>query len=206
MAEQKDDYPKMPAKQWWALRNRFKQSIPGAVTNSYLATILNMEEISAGKNVLPALKRIGLIDQEGKPQELARRWRDDDEYSKVCEEIKAAVYPAELLDAVPNPNTNKAAAVRWFSKSGAGSSLVEKRVAFYQLLSEADLTKGQEINKASGGNKTNPRKVSTPRNTRTNKETQNNLPYSHEEVVEEIKTALPDLPWRIRYLGHRHQA
>lgn len=149
MADQKADYPKMPERQWWALRDRFKQSIPGTVTATYLATVLGMEEISAGKNVLPALKRIGLVDQEGKPQERARRWRDDDEYPKVCEEIRKEVYPAELLEAVPDPNSNRAAAERWFRRTGAGASLVGKRVAFYQLLSAADPSKGQEKTRAS---------------------------------------------------------
>lgn len=175
MADQKDDYPKMPTKQWWVLRNRFRQSIPGTVTTSYLATVLDMEEISAEKNVLPALKRIGLIDQDGKPQEIAKRWRDDEEYPQVCEEIKVAVYPPELLDAVPDPINNRTAAIRWFSKSGAGKSLVSKRVAFYQLLCEADPQKGSEspkiqtgkskfIPKSSIPNKTNKLRLSSPPN------------------------------------------
>lgn len=166
MPDQKDDYPKMPAKQWWSLRNRFKQSIPGAVTASYLATILGMEEISASKNVLPALKKIGLIDQEGKPLDLARRWRDDDEYPKVCEEIKKGVYPSELLDAVPDPVSNRASAVRWFSRGGAGASLVDKRVAFYQLLSEADPTKSLDSTKPSSPNKTASNRATTPKKVR----------------------------------------
>ena len=66
MADQKYDFPKIPATQWWALCNRFKQSILGTVTISYLATALNVAENSARINILPALKREGLIDEEGK--------------------------------------------------------------------------------------------------------------------------------------------
>lgn len=166
MTDQKSDYPKMPVKQWWALRNRFKQSIPGTVTASYLATVLGMEEISAGKNVLPALRRIGLVDQEGRPTELARRWRDDADYPSVCEEMKRAVYPQELIDAVPDPISNRNAAVRWFARGGAGASLVDKRVAFYQVLSEADPSKGQDSAKTSNNGKSTTKKESVTRKSR----------------------------------------
>ncbi len=40
MAEQKKSYPMLPIAHWWALRKKFKQSIPGVVTDSYLATVL----------------------------------------------------------------------------------------------------------------------------------------------------------------------
>jgi len=56
----------MPIKHWWSLRDRFKQSIPGVVTANYLATVLNMQVPSARGNVLPYLKQMGIIDEEGK--------------------------------------------------------------------------------------------------------------------------------------------
>jgi hypothetical protein len=33
-------FPMLPIAHWWTLRKKFKQSIPGVVTASYLATVL----------------------------------------------------------------------------------------------------------------------------------------------------------------------
>jgi hypothetical protein len=43
----------MPIANWWALRKKFKQSIPGVVTDNYIATVLEMSVDSARANVLP---------------------------------------------------------------------------------------------------------------------------------------------------------
>ena len=38
--EKKTSFPLMPIGHWWTLRAKFKQSIPGVVTDSYIATSL----------------------------------------------------------------------------------------------------------------------------------------------------------------------
>lgn len=69
MADEKATYPMLPTNHWWALRKKFKQSIPGVVTDNYLATVLNMKVTSARGNVLPYLKQLGIIDEEGRTGE-----------------------------------------------------------------------------------------------------------------------------------------
>jgi hypothetical protein len=56
MAEQKKSFPMLPINHWWTLRKKFKQSIPGVVTDSYLATVLNMQVNSARANVSALLE------------------------------------------------------------------------------------------------------------------------------------------------------
>jgi len=55
-AESRKSYPMLSPTHWWALRKKFRQSIPGVVTDSYLATVLSMAAISARANILPFLK------------------------------------------------------------------------------------------------------------------------------------------------------
>jgi hypothetical protein len=64
MAEEKKSFPMLPISHRWALRKKFKQSIPGVVTDSYLATVLEMGANSARANVLPFLKTLGIIDEQ----------------------------------------------------------------------------------------------------------------------------------------------
>ena len=97
MAES-NSYPMLSANNWWNIRKKFKQTIPGTVTASYLSSVLNMQERSATNNIMPYLRQLGIIDAEGKTGERAKLWRDDIDYPKVCDEIRKEIYPQELLD------------------------------------------------------------------------------------------------------------
>ena len=153
MAE-KQSFPMLPGKQWWAIRDKFKQSIPGVVTDSYLAAALNMKVGSARNNILPYLKDIGLIDEEGKPQELAKTWRDDHQYAEACKQIRDAIYPDELLSAAPDPSSDRNAAERWFANhTGAGASAVRRMIQFYIIIIEADVAKRKQSKPRTTGKK-----------------------------------------------------
>lgn len=142
MAEAKMRFPMLPVAHWWALRKKFKQSIPGVVTDNYLATVLGMSVDSVRANVLPFLKPLGLIDDEGRTTERGKLWRDDGHYPEVCNAIAAEVYPKELLDAVSNPRDNRESAKRWFANhTGSGDSACNRMAALYTVLIEGDPAK-----------------------------------------------------------------
>jgi len=136
----KKSYPRLSAKSWWALREKFNIKIPTLVDSAYLATALSMGKQSARNNILPFLKTIGLIDSDGKPKELTKRWRDNTEYAKVCKEMLENVYPKSLLEAAPDPSKNRDDVKRWFkTETGLGDSAANKMTAFFTLLQEADV-------------------------------------------------------------------
>lgn len=146
--DKKSQFPMMPISNWWALRAKFQQSIPGVVTDSYIATVLNMKEASARGNILPYLKQVGIINEDGKPLDRAKSWRDDAQYKKVCTEIINELYPKELLDVCPDPQSDRKSAERWFSNyTGGGQVAVRKMVSFYSILVEADPSKASEPKK-----------------------------------------------------------
>ncbi len=139
MADEKKNFPMLPVAHWWTLRKKFKQSIPGVVTDNYLATVLNMTVESARANVLPFLRPLGILDDEGRTTEQAKRWRDNGHYPDVCKAIVARVYPKDLIEAVPNPRDNRDSAKRWFANhTGAGDSACSRMAALYTVLIEAD--------------------------------------------------------------------
>jgi hypothetical protein len=141
MAEQKKSFPMLYISHWWALRKKFKQSIPGIVTDGYLATVLEMKANSARANVLPFLKILGIIDDDGKTGERAKQWRDDGHYPSVCKSILKEVYPQELLDAVADI-AQRSQAESWFAnQTGAGAAAVSRMAALYMLLLEGDPSK-----------------------------------------------------------------
>jgi len=139
MAEAKRTFPMLPVGHWWALRKKFKQSIPGVVIDNYLATVLDMEVNSARANVLPFLRSLGILDEDGKPKERAKLWRDDGHYPEVCQAILKEVYPKDLLDAVPDPKASREMAQRWFANhTGAGEAACRRMAALYAVLVEAN--------------------------------------------------------------------
>jgi hypothetical protein len=141
MAEQKKSYPMLPVAHWWALRKKFKQSIPSVVNQSYLAGVLKMEAQSARANVLPYLKTLGIINEEGKPTDRANEWRNDSRYPAVCKSILKEVYPHELVDGVTDPSQREQAE-NWFSHAtGSGEAAVARMAVLYCVLLEADASK-----------------------------------------------------------------
>jgi hypothetical protein len=152
----------LPAGHWWALRKKFKQSIPGVVTDNYLATVLDMEVKSARANVLPFLRTLGIIDDDGKPKERAKLWRDDEHYPEVCEAILKEIYPKDLLDAVADPKTSRDKAERWFANhTGAGEAACRRMAVLYTVLMEANPageTGGSKTGESTKASKKSPEK------------------------------------------------
>ncbi len=167
MAEKKSTFPMLPVGHWWGLRNKFKQSIPGTVTASYLATVLDMQETSARANVLPFLQALGIIDDEGKTLDRAKQWRDDHQYPVVCKQMQEELYPDELIHAVPDPASDAAAAKRWFGNhTGAGDAAVRRMAALYTVLVEADPSK-QKAAKKGAAKKAAPAKKAAKKTAKT---------------------------------------
>jgi hypothetical protein len=156
MAEQqKKTFPRLPISHWWALRKKFKQSIPGVVTDNYLATVLSMKIDSARANVLPFLKQLGIIDEEGRTGERARFWRNDEHYPAVCKQILQEVYPDELLHAVTGPPIDRNKAQSWFANhTGTGEGAAGQMASLYAVLVEADASKEPDLEKKDRSPKT----------------------------------------------------
>lgn len=138
-----ETYPKISRKIWWLLRDKLKKSVPSAITPTFVTALSSMQEASAKANVLVPLRYLGIIDENNKPTELAERWRHDDEYSQVCHEIRANVYPQELIEAFHDADSTQKDAIKiWFMKVGQVGEIAAKMYTeTYILLTEADFTK-----------------------------------------------------------------
>ena len=145
--EKKTSYPRIPRNNWFLLRDRFKQRTPERVSPSYVASALNMGEASASANIIPPLRAFGLIDDEGKPTDLAYDWRDDSKYADVCKTIFDSTYPQELRDIFHAPgDMNLTSIADWFARrTRSGQAAAKKSAATYVMLFEADLSKAKEL-------------------------------------------------------------
>lgn len=116
MSDEKEAYPYIPERNWWTLRDLFKKQLPTAVTSSYLATSLKLANEKSGQNLIPSLRMVGLIDDEGHPTNRANEWRSDSSYKAICGQIVDEIYPRELLDLFPVLPIDRASLSDWFMK------------------------------------------------------------------------------------------
>ncbi len=185
--EEKKSYPMMAVKNWFALRKKFKISIPKEVTANYLSSALGMNTLSAQKNILPYLRLTGLIDQDGKTTDKAVKWRDDNQYSQVCETIREEVYPQELLDLAPPNDLDRNSVQTWFANNtGGGASQAGKQAAFYIMLCESDLSKEGETKTQSAKPKV--KKVNSPKQPKERKVVTKKDVESHSEASLQISS------------------
>ena len=150
MAEQ-ITYPSISEKNWWTIREKFKASLPATVSPNYIKTLLTMSsESSARSNVLTPLKRLGLIDDNNKPTQLATDWRLDDKYKTACETMIQNVYPQELLDLFSDDIIDRGSVTNWFMGHGVGSGAAGKMTALFILLKDGEVkdVKSQKTSKS----------------------------------------------------------
>jgi hypothetical protein len=139
MPENNSTFFKLGEAAWWKIREQFKRTLPATVTSTYLATALSQQEKSVQVNILPPLKRMGLIDEKGKPTTLAYDWRDDEKYAEVCKTILEQNYPQELRDLFSIEDVDQKKLVAWFAKVGkVGDGAARMMARFYKLLLRGD--------------------------------------------------------------------
>lgn len=175
MAKVNRSFPMLSKTNWWKLRDKFKRTLPSAVTPTYLVSLLDLkDDKSAINNVIVPMRTLGLIDDAGIPTDLANEWRMDDTYDQACEEMLVNVYPDELRELLPEKQIDEGVATNWFMKNGVGEPTAKKMVRMFSLLKEADLSKKVEGNSVKKSSKktekqTNSTSLSSKRKTETAK-------------------------------------
>lgn len=139
----------MPARQWWAIRDRFKRSMPSQITPSFLESALGVNEGTA-RDLINQMRYLKLLDAEGKPTAIAEDWRHDDTYASACASILKAVYPEELQHVAPPPVEDRATAQRWLGRrKRVGENAALKMAITYQLVAAANLEGAPDPSKAN---------------------------------------------------------
>lgn len=176
--EKKKSYPKIPRNNWFLLREKFKQRTPEKVSASYIASALSMGEASASANIIPPLRAFGLIDEAGKPTDLAYDWRDDKKYPEVCKTILEATYPSELRDLFHDESAETKDVENWFARSArVGQSAARAYAATYIMLMEADLSKAKEQTTKTAGNGSNIKVIKAVSKPNTKASTKRAVPH-----------------------------
>ena len=139
MADNDRSFPKIAESNWWKLRDLFKQKVPASVTTTYLSSALSMSEESARANLIAPFKKLGILDDTGKPSDLAYDWRDDSKYPNFCKTLLEKLYPQEVRDLFSATDIDSESLKNWFMNySRCGEPAAKMYTAFYKLLLKAD--------------------------------------------------------------------
>jgi len=140
MANGNVSFPKIADSSWWKLRELFKKKVPAIITPTYLATALSMSEASARSNLIGPFKKVGIIDDDGKPTDRAYDWRDNNKYKSVCASLIDEYYPQEIKDLFHSPDVDINQVTSWFmNQARCGEPAAKMFARFYILLLKADL-------------------------------------------------------------------
>lgn len=151
MAGAELSFPKIASANWWALREQFKKKVPATVGPSYLSSVLGeMSDSSAKSNLITPLRKVGLLDDEGRPTDLAFDWRDDDKYPAVCKKILESCYPEEVRDIFDSVDCDIGKLKSWFMNHvRCGEPAAKMFSRFYLILLEADPSNSSDKKQSS---------------------------------------------------------
>lgn len=130
-------YPQIPASVWWGVRDFLQRSPNVRLEPSTLAARLGVQEVAA-RQYAAELKRIGIIDEDFKPTELAARWRMDNRYREAVEEIASEAYPDALAALAPPGEAERSMVKDWFMGQGLGEGAANNKAATYLLVTSPE--------------------------------------------------------------------
>lgn len=131
------NFPQIPRNVWWGVRSLIDRRPNGKVDQSFLAADLNVQA-TAAKAYINELTKVGILDEEGKPTDLAQKWRSSETYDDAVEELLKRNYPEALLALAPRDSLERSKIVTWFSNQGLGSGTANNKAATYLLIASAE--------------------------------------------------------------------
>ena len=137
--EEKKTYPKVSEKNWWLIWKKAQDSPSVSFTPKFISSICNVKIGSARDNVFAPLKKMGILNDDGKLTERGQKWRLIDDYKIICTQIIKEIYPEDLYEAFEGKNENRDKINTWFQReTGGGNNVSIQMAATYLLLSKAD--------------------------------------------------------------------
>ncbi len=84
-------------------------------------------------SLLRSLALLGLVDAEGIPTELAKKWRIDESYAEACDSMLRTAFPIDIVEAVPSDASGDVL-VNLFMARGLGEGSAKNLARTYQMI------------------------------------------------------------------------
>lgn len=129
------NYPQLPKGVWQGVWALLRKTPSRKMDEKALAAELGVQA-TAAKAYARELMKIGILDEEFRPTDLANRWRQNGKDSALIEEILEKSYPQDLRDLAPVGDIDRDKVIRWFISDGLGEGSAKNKAATYIMLTE----------------------------------------------------------------------
>ncbi|WP_420394461.1 hypothetical protein [Acuticoccus sp.] len=126
-------FPQIPSTVWWGARKLIQDRPQAKIDDRRIEIELGVQA-SAARQYVSELKRLGVLDEEGRPTEAAMKWRNDNSYREGVHAFVSKAYPESLIDAVPPDPVDREKAKSWFLADGLGNGTAGNKAATYALI------------------------------------------------------------------------
>lgn len=130
-------FPQIPARVWWGMRDLLKSSPNSTFTADMLGAKLSVQP-AASRQYLAELKRVGVLTDEGRATEVAKKWRQDEGYAEAVEELVSGVYPQSLRAIAPPGDSDRQTVINWFMSQNLGEGSAKNKASTYMLIASGE--------------------------------------------------------------------
>lgn len=128
-------YVQLPRNVWFGVWSILRKTPKRKLDEKALSAELGVQP-TAAKAYAKELVKLGILEDDFTPSELANRWRQDGTDQAIIREILDSVYPEELRDLAPIGDVDRDKVIRWFMNEGLGEGAAKNKTATYAMLAE----------------------------------------------------------------------
>jgi hypothetical protein len=127
------NYPQLPRNVWRGVWDILRKTPKRKLDEKALSAELAVQP-TAAKAYSRELMKLGLLDEDSTPTELANRWRQDGQNTEILDEILEKAYPQDLRDLAPRDGADREKIIRWFMNEGLGEGSAKNKAATYLMV------------------------------------------------------------------------
>ncbi|WP_447765299.1 hypothetical protein [Sphingopyxis panaciterrae] len=128
------NYPQLPRNVWRGVWDILRKTPNRKLDEKALAAELAVQP-TAAKAYSRELAKLGILNDDCTPTELAKLWRQDGQDAALIDQIIELAYPQELRELAPRDDLDRDKIVRWFMNEGLGEGSAKNKAATYIMVS-----------------------------------------------------------------------
>lgn len=150
------NYPQLPRSVWRGVWDILRKTPNRKLDEKALAAELGVQP-TAAKAYSRELAKLGILNDDCYPTELAKLWRQDGQDTDIIDQILELAYPVELRELAPRDSLDRDKVVRWFMNEGLGEGSAKNKTATFLMVSSG-------ISEEDSSAAATPRRPSPPAN------------------------------------------
>lgn len=127
------NYPQLPRNVWRGVWEILRKTPKRKLDEKALSAELGVQP-TAAKAYARELIKLGLLNEDCIPTDLANRWRQDGKDTQIIDEMLEKAYPQDLRDLAPREDADRDKVIRWFMNEGLGEGSAKNKTATYLMV------------------------------------------------------------------------